>query len=77
MKCPLCEGEGYHIQHADEWGTLTTPCQICEGNGQIDFFHWLSLMFWHNAPIWFVEWHGELRYPFDDKEQRQEELFNE
>ena len=73
MNCPLCEGERYHIQHQDEWGAITTPCQICDGDGQLSFFRWLDLQFWNSAPIWFVEWYGEWRCPFDDKEQGQEE----
>jgi len=62
MNCPLCEGEGYHIQHQDEWGTLTTPCQTCNGSGKLSLFKGLHLQFWYNAPIWFVEWWDELRY---------------
>ena len=62
MNCPLCDGEGFHIQHQDEWGAITTPCQICDGAGKLSLFKWLDLQFWNNAPIWFVEWWGDLKF---------------
>lgn len=62
MKCPLCNGEGCHIQHQCEWATITMSCDICNETGKVSLFKWLSLQFWHNAPIWLVEWWGELKY---------------
>lgn len=61
MKCPICEGEGEHLEYWLEGsGGVYNDCGLCEGDGQITLWEWLRQTFWHNAPIWFVEWYGEI-----------------
>jgi len=67
MKCPACEGEGYFIEYQDEWGSVTTPCGCCKGEGKISLWRWLDLQFWHNVPVWFVEWYDDFRYRKQEK----------
>ena len=59
MNCQLCDGEGYWIEHQEGSCVITSDCSLCAGTGSLSFLKWLNNVFWHNAPVWFVEWYDK------------------
>ena len=72
MKCFECDGGGYLSDwvEADRWYELRNDCFECGGKGTISLYHFVSSKFWRNAPVRFVEWYGDWRYPIEAKEKR-------
>ncbi len=66
MRCPMCEGEGGWYEFVD-YGLGQGPytqCWTCKGEGELSMWTRISVWFWENAPVRFVEWYSDLRYPY-------------
>lgn len=62
MKCDTCDGGGGWQDYVDTHPLPYQICPTCDGKGKMGFMSW----FWINAPIWFVEWYGDWRYPREE-----------
>ena len=73
MKCFECEGKGYLSDwvEAGGWYEIKYDCFECEGAGDISLWHFIHSKFWRNAPIWFVEWYADWRYPAKESQDEQ------
>ena len=55
MKCPMCNGVGGFYQSICYKNDLYEECPVCDGDGSMPLFAWLSYQFWTNVPVWFIE----------------------
>jgi len=66
MNCPECNGEGGWHESICSPADLFEECVMCDGEGVISLGEWLSYQFWTNAPVRFVEWYSDWRYPLEE-----------
>ncbi len=60
MKCPICNGKGgWQEVVSRELGGWWEPCPPCEGSGSISLWHRLTMLFWENVPVSFIEWYAD------------------
>lgn len=62
MKCSTCEGEGGWQDYIDYTPLFYQICPMCNGKGTMGLQAW----FWESAPIRFVEWYIDWRYPREE-----------
>jgi hypothetical protein len=65
MKCPYCEGEGGWTEYHAPGVYEDMDCPTCDGTGSVSIKHRLSIWFWDNIPVEFVEWYGGWRHPIE------------
>ena len=58
FKCWTCNGEGGWTDYVEIWELPYQECPHCKGTGKWGFIEW----FWYYAPVWFVEWVGDMFY---------------